>query len=58
MIGDNPDSDIRGANDNGMVSILVKTGVFKGDNHDKYPAHHVVHDFAAAVSLIWKLERI
>ncbi|KAA1072469.1 hypothetical protein PGT21_034784 [Puccinia graminis f. sp. tritici] len=31
MIGDNPASDIQGANNYGWSSILVKTGVFKGD---------------------------
>lgn len=30
MIGDNPASDIRGANAKGWVSILVKSGVFSG----------------------------
>ena len=28
MIGDNPSSDIRGANDSGWISILVRTGMF------------------------------
>ncbi|POW11256.1 hypothetical protein PSTT_05386 [Puccinia striiformis] len=31
MIGDNPASDIQGANNYGWSSVLVKTGVFKGD---------------------------
>lgn len=30
MIGDNPASDIHGANNYGWASVLVKTGVFKG----------------------------
>ncbi|PLW45232.1 hypothetical protein PCANC_05830 [Puccinia coronata f. sp. avenae] len=30
MIGDNPASDIQGANNYGWSSVLVKTGVFKG----------------------------
>jgi ribonucleotide monophosphatase NagD (HAD superfamily) len=41
MIGDNPDSDIDGANRRGSkwVSILVRTGVFQGgENSDKHPA--------------------
>ncbi|KAG2731865.1 hypothetical protein G9P44_005452 [Scheffersomyces stipitis] len=32
MVGDNPASDIKGANDNGWESILVRTGVY--DNED------------------------
>lgn len=50
MIGDNPNSDIAGANAKGWTSILVKTGVFKEDdpensvngNDKKHPATHVV----------------
>ena len=34
MIGDNPKSDIRGANNAGWKSILVRTGVFKGETND------------------------
>jgi len=30
MIGDNPKSDIAGANAKGWTSILVKTGIFNG----------------------------
>lgn len=30
MIGDNPQSDIKGANDAGWTSLLTRTGVFKG----------------------------
>jgi ribonucleotide monophosphatase NagD (HAD superfamily) len=29
MIGDNPHADIKGGNDNGCESILVKTGVWQ-----------------------------
>ena len=50
MIGDNPDSDIDGANRRGdsWVSILVRTGVFNGKdkaNDERHPAKHVVEDF-------------
>lgn len=38
MIGDNPKSDIRGGNNNGCVSILVRSGVFKGENDPEDPA--------------------
>ncbi|GAA95879.1 hypothetical protein E5Q_02536 [Mixia osmundae IAM 14324] len=34
MVGDNPQSDIKGANDYGWQSMLVRTGVFRGtDKH-------------------------
>lgn len=59
MIGDNPESDIKGAIDKGWVSILVSTGVFDAEKHQndsKYPASHVVKDFRAAIELIYKLE--
>ena len=35
MIGDNPNSDIKGANSQGWISILVKTGVYQGQENDK-----------------------
>ncbi len=59
MIGDNPNVDIKGANDSGLISILVRTGVFSGkDNHEKYPAKYVVDDVGEAVKLIEDLEKI
>ena len=65
MIGDNPESDISGANAVGWTSILVKTGVFKADartskdgNDTKHPATYVVEDFKAAIDLIYKLEKL
>ncbi|KAJ3185469.1 hypothetical protein HDU87_000090 [Geranomyces variabilis] len=57
MIGDNPESDIRGANANGWVGVLVETGVYKhGDALDggRKPAV-VVKDVEAAVD--WVLEK-
>jgi len=49
MIGDNPESDIAGANGVGWTSILVRTGVYKDDlptsknnNDTRHPAKHVV----------------
>jgi ribonucleotide monophosphatase NagD (HAD superfamily) len=33
MIGDNPNSDIKGANGMGIKSILVKTGVWQGEGN-------------------------
>ena len=61
MIGDNPDSDIDGANRRGdtWVSILVRTGVFQGEaNSEKHPAKYVVQDMEEAVELIFKLENL
>lgn len=59
MIGDLPSSDIRGANQAGWSSILVKTGVFKGDENDKIdPAKYIVDDFSQAIKLIFQLESI
>ena len=53
MIGDNPKSDIAGANQKGWTSILVKTGIFdpkaatstKLGNDKVHPATLVVEDF-------------
>ncbi len=57
MIGDNPPVDIKGANDSGFISILVKTGVFNGVDNDKLnPAKHVVDDVGKAIDLILSLE--
>lgn len=52
MIGDNPESDIRGANSAGdhWHSILVRTGVFQGEENDlKWPAKHVANHVLDAV---------
>lgn len=51
-IGDNPLSDIRGANNAGphWTSILVKTGIFQGEGNDEMdPADVVVPDVLDAV---------
>ncbi|EAR83203.1 HAD-family sub IIA hydrolase, TIGR01456, CECR5 containing protein, putative (macronuclear) [Tetrahymena thermophila SB210] len=59
MIGDDPYSDILGANNYGWKSILVKTGVFQGKENDSmYPAKYVVDDFYEAIKLIESLEGI
>lgn len=60
-IGDNPASDIAGANAAhghccDWVSILVRTGVFQ-DDPGHHPANHVVDDVKAALHLIAELER-
>lgn len=60
MVGDNPASDIRGANsfksnkNIRWVSVLVKTGVYKGGNRTG-EAKVVVEDVLAAVK--WVIER-
>jgi len=56
-IGDNPYSDIQGANSAGprWYSILVRTGCYQGDqgdNHTEHPAKFVCHDVFEAVSHI------
>jgi ribonucleotide monophosphatase NagD (HAD superfamily) len=59
MIGDNPHVDIKGANDSNFISILVKTGVFSGDNnHDEHPANYCVDNVGDAVKLIEEFEGI
>ena len=64
MIGDNASTDIAGANKKGWISILVKTGMFDPNaetsihgNDKKNPATYVVEDFAAAINLIYNLEK-
>ena len=46
MVGDNPASDIAGANINGWDSLLVRTGVYKDDDWETAVAHPTcgVHD--------------
>ena len=54
-IGDNPKADIRGANNAGdhWQSVLVKTGVFKGDSNDNDDkADIVVNDIYDAINTI------
>ena len=52
MIGDNPEVDIKGANESGFHSILVRTGIFKGINSKLNPAKKVVDDISKAVDYI------
>ncbi|KAG0327718.1 hypothetical protein BGZ99_006979 [Dissophora globulifera] len=54
-VGDNPYSDIAGANEQGWQSVLVKTGVFRThgyQNHHLHPASVVVDHVEAAVRWI------
>ena len=57
MIGDNPLTDIKGANNAKWKSILVKTGMHQSDENDlDNPATFVVNHIKEAVNLILKLE--
>lgn len=57
-IGDNPHSDICGANASGdeFFSILVRTGVFKGENSEEHPAKFVCDSIAEAFAFIEQRE--
>lgn len=61
MVGDNPESDIRGANDfqsphgTKWSSILVKTGVYPGHGKPKYKPTVVVEDVLQGVK--WALKQ-
>ncbi|KAK7057445.1 HAD-like domain-containing protein [Favolaschia claudopus] len=54
MVGDNPESDIAGANAAGWDSILVKTGVFSGGNPTHIPTC-IAEDVEEAVD--WAIRR-
>lgn len=64
MIGDTPQTDIKGANNyerdgKGIYSILVRTGMFKGGINDKKnPAKKVVDNFYEAIRFILKKEKM
>ena len=58
MIGDNPETDIRGANEIGgkWRSVLVRSGVYRGEgNHPIYPANAVVENVGDAVEMIQRM---
>ena len=58
MVGDNPEVDIKGANNSNVESILVRTGVWhKHHNCLKNPAKNFVEDVNEAVNLILKKEK-
>ncbi|TFK74535.1 HAD-superfamily hydrolase [Pluteus cervinus] len=57
MIGDNPESDIAGANAAGWNSILVKTGVWDPERGPPtHPPTHIADDVKAAV--LWAIENV
>ncbi|RHZ68676.1 hypothetical protein Glove_294g162 [Diversispora epigaea] len=56
-VGDNPRSDIVGANRYGWNSILVKTGVFQGEEiESQYSANHVADNILHAVKWMFHKE--
>ncbi|RFU34442.1 hypothetical protein B7463_g1883, partial [Scytalidium lignicola] len=61
MVGDNPESDIRGANefnsplDTDWTSVLVKTGVYRAGSVPAYQPKVIVDDVFTAVK--WALEQ-
>ncbi|KAG0014670.1 hypothetical protein BGZ80_010314 [Entomortierella chlamydospora] len=60
-VGDNPYSDIAGANAHGWDSVLVKTGVFRSkglENHAVHPATAVVENVEDAVRWIIAKEKM
>jgi ribonucleotide monophosphatase NagD (HAD superfamily) len=60
MVGDNPESDIRGANEyesphgTEWTSVLVKTGVYNAGSQPNYMPKVIVDDVLAAVK--WALK--
>jgi ribonucleotide monophosphatase NagD (HAD superfamily) len=55
MIGDNPLTDVKGANAAGgrWRSILTRTGMHIGrENHDTFTAHQVVDDVVGALDFM------
>jgi len=66
MVGDNPETDIMGANLAGdkWRSVLVHTGMFQpashggADNHHIYPADYVAKDVLDAVEQVLSLEGV
>lgn len=64
MIGDNPESDIRGANEYDHISsmewtsvLVSKTGVYRTGSQPKYKPKSIVDDVLAAVKWALKEER-
>ncbi|XP_006460901.1 hypothetical protein AGABI2DRAFT_204203 [Agaricus bisporus var. bisporus H97] len=56
MVGDNPDSDIAGANDAGWNSVLVRTGVYEPElGPSSHIPTHEATDVEAAV--LWAIKR-
>jgi len=59
MIGDSPNTDIKGANNVGWDSILVRSGIYKeSGNSQEFPAKYVFDNVLEAVEFILKTEKI
>ncbi|KAK6454047.1 HAD-like domain-containing protein [Scheffersomyces xylosifermentans] len=61
MVGDNPASDIKGANDNGWESILLRTGVYNNEDLDTLvakPTVGVYNDVFESVEAVLKSHNI
>lgn len=58
MIGDTLLTDIKGANENGIHSILVRTGMFKGVNCSTNQSKTVVDNVYEAIQYIIHKERL
>lgn len=59
MIGDNPEVDIKGANNSGINSVLVRTGVYnKNHNCVENPASMIADDVNEAIEMIIKKEEL
>ena len=54
MVGDSPDTDIIGGNENGFETFLVKTGNYK-DGMDPHNATYIVNDTYEAVNKVINL---
>lgn len=57
MIGNDPRSDIRGANSNGIISIFLRRGPFTqyAFQNDEETPHHIVSDYFELQELIMKI---
>ena len=58
MIGDNPETDISGANQAGRPwsSVLTRSGLFKGTNDQTHPGDHVIDDVGELLEIIDEFE--
>lgn len=56
MVGDNPESDIAGANGHGWKSILVRTGVYRDDQGEPRHQPTIIQDDVEQ-GVYWAIER-
>ena len=55
MVGDNAETDIKGANDAGdsWFSVLTRSGLFKGSgNHPEHPGREVIDDVSGLLNIV------